>query len=249
MELNKIIDSFYLKDELNPTIWNNPEDPNKSELKEGLRDRLLKIANVFIDYLDIDAFVQDIIFIGSLTGYNWSEFSDVDIHIVYDFSDFGDKQKLYRELFDLKKTLFNSTHDILIKGFDVELYVEDVTEGNQSSGEFSLLKNKWNRIPEYEEFELNKKKLKDKTKQWMDIIDGAIESAEDEPLDDALELISKYKNKIKKYRTCGLERGGEYSYENLVFKTLRRNGYLGKLMDFKNEYIDKKLSMEQENME
>jgi len=249
MELKKIIDSFYLKDELNPTIWDNPEDPENATLKEGIRDRILKIANIFIDYLDVEAFVQDIIFIGSLTGFNWSDFSDFDIHIVYDFKDFKDKEKLYRELFDLKKTLFNSQHDITIKGFDVELFVEDESQGNNSAGEFSIIKNKWNKIPEQESFELDEKKIKEKSKQWMDIIDGAIETAKVEPLEDAMEIISKYKNKLKKYRTCGLEKGGEYSYENLVFKVLRRNGYLGKLMDFKNDYIDKTLSLEQEKSE
>lgn len=249
MELKKIIDSFYLKDELNPTIWNNPEDPQDATLKEGIRDRILKIANYFIEYLDVDAFVQDIIFIGSLTGFNWSDFSDVDVHIVYDFSDFGDKEKLYRDLFDLKKTVFNSQHNITIKGFDVELFVEDEKLGNNSAGEFSILNNRWNKIPDFEDFQLDEKKIKEKSNQWMEIIDGVIENAKDEPLDDAIELLSKYKNKLKKYRTCGLEKGGEYSYENLVFKVLRRNGYLGKLVDFKNDYMDKNLSLEQEKFE
>lgn len=249
MELKKIIDSFYLKDELNPTIWNNPEDPQDATLKEGIRDRILKIANYFIEYLDVDAFVQDIIFIGSLTGFNWSDFSDVDVHIVYDFSDFGDKEKLYRDLFDLKKTVFNSQHNITIKGFDVELFVEDEKSGNNSAGEFSILNNRWNKIPDFEDFQLDEKKIKEKSNQWMEIIDGVIENAKDEPLDDAIELLSKYKNKLKKYRTCGLEKGGEYSYENLVFKVLRRNGYLSKLVDFKNDYMDKNLSLEQEKFE
>ena len=79
----------------------------------------------------------------------------------------------------------------------------------------------------------------------MEIIDGALENAQDEPLDDAKKLIQKYKDKIKKYRTCGLEKDGEYSDENLVFKVLRRNGYMQKLFDFENEYTDKKLSIKE----
>ena len=66
-------------------------------------------------------------------------------------------------------------------------------------------------------------------------------------LPDGLIKIDKLKDKIKKYRSCGLERGGEYSNENLVFKFLRRNGYIQKLFDNKNELIDKTLSM-QENL-
>ena len=43
-----------------------------------------------------------------------------------------------------------------------------------------------------------------------------------------------------------LKKEGEFSYENLVFKFLRRNGYISKLEDFKNKITDKKLSLEQE---
>ena len=83
----------------------------------------------------------------------------------------------------------------------------------------------------------------------MDIIDGVLENAEDEDLEEAISLVKKYKDKLRKYRTCGLKREGEYSYENLVFKFLRRNGYISKLEDFKNKITDKKLSLEQENFE
>jgi hypothetical protein len=81
----------------------------------------------------------------------------------------------------------------------------------------------------------------------MKIIDGVLENAEDEDLNDALKLLTKYKDKLRKYRTCGLKKEGEFSYENLVFKFLRRNGYISKLEDFKNKITDKKLSLEQEN--
>ncbi len=80
--------------------------------------------------------------------------------------------------------------------------------------------------------------------QWMNIIDGVLENIQDEELDDAKKLIKKYQDKLKKYRKCGLETKGELSYENLVFKILRRNGYIGKLLDAKNKIMDKKLSIE-----
>ena len=82
----------------------------------------------------------------------------------------------------------------------------------------------------------------------MRIIDGVLENAEDEDLNDAIKLVSKYREKLRKYRTCGLQKEGEYSYENLVFKYLRRNGYIGKLENFKNEFVDKKLSMNEEKL-
>lgn len=252
----KIINSFYLQDELNPDVWVLPKekymgDPEgqKPKLKPEIRERLLKAAKIFVEYLDADFFVQDIILIGSLVGYNWSEFSDFDLHILYNPKDFGGESELYGELFHLKKTIFNASHDIRIKGFEVELFAQDVNEKESSVGRYSVLNDEWVRFPEKEKFSIDEKTLKTKAKQWMDIIDGVLENAEDEDLEEAISLVKKYKDKLRKYRTCGLKREGEYSYENLVFKFLRRNGYISKLEDFKNKITDKKLSLEQENYE
>jgi len=245
----KIINSFYLQDELNPNVWTFPDDPNNAKLKPEIRERLLKISEIFIDFIDIEIFVHDIILIGSLTGYNWSEFSDFDVHILYDFNDAGDKKELYQELFRLKKTVFNAAHDIFIKGFEVEVFVQDLNEDEKSIGSYSVLNDEWIRLPKKDDFEIDTKKVTEKAEQWMDIIDGVLENAEDEDLSEAIKLVKKYREKLRKYRSCGLEKEGEYSYENLVFKFLRRNGYLAKLENFKNEITDKKLSLENLNLE
>lgn len=245
----KIIESFYLQDELNPEVWDTSKNATKPKIDSEIRDRLLKIANIFIDFLNVEIFVHDIYLLGSLTGYNWSEFSDFDLHIIYDFNDAGQKKETYEELFRLKKTVFNSSHDIRIKGYEVELYVQDLNEENESIGVYSLIYDKWLKTPQKEDFKVNEKKLKEKAQQWMDIIDGVLENAEDEDLETATKLIDKYKEKIRKYRSCGLKKEGEFSYENLVFKYLRRSGYIGKLNDFKTKMIDKNLSLEQENYE
>jgi hypothetical protein len=245
----KIINSFYLQDELNPDIWDSPDDAKSAKLKKEIRERLIKVAQIYIDYLDTDFFVHDIIFIGSLVGYNWSEFSDFDIHILYDSNEFEGEVELHKELFRLKKTVFNAAHDIRIKGFETELYAQDINEPEESAGSYSILNDEWIRIPEKNSFKIDKKILKQKAQQWMDIIDGVLENAEDEDLEDAISLVKKYREKLRKYRTCGLKKEGEFSYENLVFKFLRRNGYINKLENFKNEIADKKLSLEQENFE
>lgn len=246
----KIINSFYLQEELNPDVWDLPdekymEDKNAQnyKLKPLIRERLLKVAEIFIDYLDTDLFIQDVIFVGSLVGYNWSEFSDFDLHILIDLNEAGEDKEMYEELFRLKKSIFNAAHDISIRGFETELYVQDLNEKNESQGVYSILNNKWLKVPKKEEFKIDEKKLKEKIKQWTDIIDGVLENAEDEDIEGALKLVKKYREKLRKYRTCGLKREGEYSYENLVFKYLRRNGYIGKLENFKNKFVDKKLSL------
>jgi peptidoglycan hydrolase-like protein with peptidoglycan-binding domain len=79
----------------------------------------------------------------------------------------------------------------------------------------------------------------------MSIIDGVEETIQDEDIETAKKLIKKYTTKIRKFRECGLEKGGEHSDENLVFKILRRNGYLEKIKEMKDKLIDKKLSLKE----
>jgi len=239
---SEIISSFKVQDILNPKIWDNVDGDPK--MKPVVKNRLLEIAYEFIDFLGIDIVITDIIMTGSLSNYNWSKFSDVDLHIVANYNQFPQSQiDVYKEYFNLKKILFNEKHDIKIYGYDVELYVQDESETHFSSGVYSVLFDEWANKPEKESVEIDKKKLKEKSEQWMDIIDGVIDNVKDEDVDTAKEIIKKYKDKLKKYRTCGLEKEGEYSYENLVFKVLRRNGYIEKLHNFGRDFIDKKLSL------
>ena len=245
-DLEKIITSFGVQEELNPKIWDNSDDAPKSHMKLEVKNQLDEIAEEFIKFVNVDMFIQDIIIMGSLCNYNWSEYSDVDLHIVVNFDDFGEQKELYAELFKLKKTLFNSSHNITIKGFEVELFIQNLNEAHFSSGVYSIMNDEWDTIPKKEEdFQLDKDILIQKVGQLQDMIDTVIDNAEEEELEDAKQMIKKVKDKIKKYRTSGLEKEGEYSYENLTFKVLRRNGYLQKLFDFENDLMDKRLSLEE----
>ena len=238
--LKSILSSFRLQKELNPKIWESSD-----KMSPKVRERLLDIAYEFIEFLGVDVVISDVVMMGSLANYNWSRFSDVDLHLIADFEQFSEKElPLYEELFKLKKTLFNDKHDIKIYGYDVELYVQDDVKAF-SSGEYSVLFDEWKNKPKKDNTEIDTDLIKKKSEQWMSQIDTIIENAKDEPLEVAIKLIDKYKDKIKKYRTAGLEKGGEMSDENLVFKVLRRNGYIQKLFDFKNEFMDKSLSLKE----
>ena len=244
-KFTKILSSFHIKDELNPEIWTNPDSPSDTKMKEEIRLQLIEIADKFIEFLGYDIFVQDITMTGSLSNYNWSEYSDIDLHIMYDYKESGPEEELFKDLFKLKKTLFNSTHDITVKGYEVELYVQDTNEPHYSTGVYSVLYNEWIEEPEQENVSIDTDVIKGKVEQWQDMIDTVIEDVEegDEDLESSIEKIDKLKDKIKKYRQCGLEDEGEYSYENLVFKFLRRNGHIQKLFDFQNDLLDKSLSL------
>jgi len=238
--LKSILSSFHLQDELNPKIW---ESSNKMSPK--VRERLLEIAYEFIEFLGVDVIISDVVMTGSLANYNWSKYSDVDLHLIADFEQFSERElPLYEELFKLKKTLFNDKHNIKIYGYDVELYVQDDVK-SFSSGEYSVLFNEWKSKPSKEKIEIDTNLIKTKSEHWVKIIDDVIEDVQEQPLQSGLESMNKVKDKLKKYRVAGLEEGGEMSDENLVFKVLRRNGYIEKLFNFKTEYQDKKLSLKE----
>jgi hypothetical protein len=231
----KILDSFSIKDTLNPKIWENPENPDIAVMKPKVRKALMLIAEKFIDYLGEEVFVDDIHLTGSLANYNWSEFSDFDLHVIVDLQQYENQSELYKELFNLKKQVFNDKHDIRIFGYDVELYAQDAEETHYSSGVYSVMNNEWISEPKKFKNEIDRELLKKKIESWSEKIDTAIDEGKD---------LEKIKEKLKDYRKSGLEKDGELSYENLVFKFLRRSGHIERLFDTANKEIDKELSIE-----
>ena len=245
MDNSEILKSFETQKELNPKIWD--KKGKKYVMDSQVREKLLEITNLFIDFLGVDILVTDIIMIGSLTNYNWSKFSDIDLHIVVNYSQFPENTKdLYVEFFDLKKIIFNQKHNLKMFGYDVECFVQDENEVTFSSGVYSVLYDMWVNEPKKENMkDIDKDLIKEKAKQWMRIIDGVVDNIKDETPDEIKTIVKTYKEKLKKFRNCGLQKGGEMSLENLVFKLLRRNGYIEKLYNLPTEIIDKKLSMNQ----
>ena len=236
----KIVKSFKINDSLTSDIWE--EDGGDFKLKPEIRKALLDIVDDYLDFIDMDLDVDDITLTGSLSNFNWSEFSDVDLHILVDFTD---KSPLFKKYLDSRRMIWNSLRDITIKNFDVEIYVQGVNEPHFATGVYSVLYNDWIVQPVKEEdIIIDTKKILDKAKYWMEKIDNIEMMSETEDEEVVLGMIDKLKDKIKKYRGGGLKEGGEYSYENLAFKFLRRNEYLKKINDIKNTLIDKTLTIE-----
>ena len=236
-KLQQILNSFTIKETLNPKVWENPTDPKKATMIPKVRKALERIADEFVNYLGDDVFVEDVVLTGSLSNFNWSEFSDFDLHIIVDMDEYGDEDELYKELFNLKKQLFNDKHNIKIFGYDVELYAQDSEEPHISSGVYSVMNNKWINVPKKMNLEIDKKVLEDKIQNWVEKIDTAVENGD-------VVVLENLKDKLKKYRQSGLDGDGELSYENLVFKYLRRSEHIEKLFDSINKGTDKELSVE-----
>ena len=235
---NKILNSFYPKNSLSSEIFDDNE-----KINDEIRKQLLSISDNFLDFLGVDFFVHDIVLTGSLASYGWSEYSDVDLHIILDYDESKHNNELLSQFFEAKKDSWNETHNIQIKNYDVELYVQDIKEDHTASGVYSLLNHKWVIKPAPTKVDIDENKIINKSNEYMKNIDNLISKFENG--EDVLSQVKKIKDKLKKFRKTGLSQDGEYSYENLTFKYLRRNGYIKKLIDLKTKITDKELSIKQ----
>jgi hypothetical protein len=226
---NEERDDFYKK-ELNPSFWKDDKfDPQ-------IREKLLKIAKDFYEALKLTAPIKDIQLTGSLANYNWTDKSDLDVHVLIDFNDVDDNIELVKKALDGARFIWNLRHNIKLRGFDVELYIQDIHEPHTASGLFSLLNNEWIRIPKYSPPDID---YKDVDKKYQGIISDILQmenlmatsdfssTSEEELYNHA----QKLKKKIMDMRKEGLAREGEFSVENLVFKKLRNEGYIEKIIE------------------
>ena len=228
------IKSFYLKDTLNEKIWDG------DEIDDGIREDLLSIAEDYVDYLEVDVEVQDIVLMGSLANYNWSSYSDFDVHIIFDFSEINEDRELVAKYLDAKEKIWKFRHELMVAGYEVELYAQDLDDKGVSSGQFSLLNNEWISKPSREDFEPDEALIKRKSKVIMEQIDEVEHDFEENySYQELADKANRIMKKLKDNRKKGLDEEGEFSTENLVFKLLRRNGYICRLMELKSKIYDK----------
>lgn len=242
------LSSFRPQSELNPKIWVN------GELNSRVRLRLLDIADDFIKTLEVDwVEPKDIILTGSLANYNWSKYSDFDLHIVIDFEEVDERVNFVKDYFDAKKKLWNEQHENLkIYGFPVEVYVQDANEFHNASGVYSLELGEWIKRPSknsIQAIKLNKFYIKEQVLKFIrkiDELESALEGETDEYKLDQIGLkANALFKKLKSMRKEGLKSGLEMNSNNLVFKCLRRCSYIKKLIDIKTETYDKMRSINQ----
>ena len=207
-------------DRLNPVLWEG------NKLKTEVRYKLMLIAKHFAHFLKVPNLnLRDITISGSNAAYGYSDSSDLDLHLVVDMP--ADKPEL-EELYNAKKNQYNFTYDIKIHGIDVELYVQDSKQQHHSAGIYSVLNDKWISEPKYDEPKVTPQEVKAKARNYAGKLNQALRS-------DDLELAKATIEDIRRLRQAGLEKGGEFSVENLAFKLLRARGHTEKLY----KHIDK----------
>jgi hypothetical protein len=215
---------------LNPKIWDG------GELKPEVVSKLKDIARAFEEFVGIDLDVIDYTITGSNANYTWTEYSDLDLHLIIS----GTPTDEQRELFTAKKALWAEQHNITIKGLPVETYIQGEDEPHHSTGVYSIARDLWQVEPKKVKPQIDDAAVEAKK-------DGTMRDIESALLSKDLMKLRAIKEKISKMRKAGLERAGEWSVENLVFKILRNLGLIDQIADKIRELEDQELSLEQAN--
>jgi predicted nucleotidyltransferase len=217
---------------LNDRIWDK-----SGKIVPMVREKLLAIAHKVADEIATLVEIENIYFTGSLAGYNWTPVSDVDLHIIVKILEEHSDGTL-NEYFDLICKLFNSHHNIFIKGYKVEVNIKERETLLKDKAVYDLVNNTWKVKPKRAIKTIEDHDVIEMTKYYQREIDLLITHRGS--IKDAKEL----KAKIKELRTTGLSEEGEFSLGNLVFKRLRNTGYLAKIFDYYTKLEDQKLSLE-----
>jgi len=217
-------------DILNPNVWDG------LKLKPEIKEKLLQIGKDFYTDTETDAPLKDILFVGSLANFNWSDTSDFDVHVVIDFKDVDENVELVEKLVNALKSKWNDEHDIHLKGHNVEVYIQDITKENRSSGVYSLMQDKWLTEPQKENVLIDKEKIQQKYNDYVRKINSGIKAQD-------IEKLKTIVKDVYDMRQAGLDKSGKLSTENLVFKILRNRNYIEKLKQEIINLYDKKQSL------
>jgi predicted nucleotidyltransferase len=221
-------------DMLDPEIWDG------NTMRRSARKALLRIAAEFLISLGVEVRPDDITVTGSMANFNYTPESDLDLHVIMDYSSIDDDLDLVRQMLMAKKSLWNLRHNITIKGHDVEVYPQDASESHHSTGVYSVLRDEWAIQPTRTEPSVDPASVLQKVESLMALIDDTLKRS------DRAMHITGLREKLANMRKTGLSNAGEFSVENLAFKELRRMGYLDRLADIERSDRDTSLSVAQE---
>ena len=213
---------------LNPKLW-----LNKDQLRPEVREKLLQIAGEFFEYVEVPVGVYDIVITGSQCSYGYTDYSDLDLHVIVSYKDVSCDQPV-EELFDTKRKLWKRDHDVMIRGIMVEPYVEDLARPVKGST-YSIVQDRWVQQPK-KITEPVPDDLEKTLSAWVRVISAAVKVANHDRLKDV-------KSMLMTYRKLGLARGGELDPANLVFKSLRNMGVVTVLQTAINKTKDRELSL------
>ena len=231
-----VVESIEKHDELNSKLW----DLETKELRPEVKETINNIANEYVDLLnenDIKIKLLDTLLGGSNASYNYTENSDLDLHLIADTSVVDCPKEILSKLYDAYKSIFNDKYNINIRKINVEVYVEPDKTQAESNGIYSL-KDGWLNEPSQKEIPIisveDEEKFESEFDRWekkymeilkknnmdnIEIEDPVVEEQLVEAMtqEEYSDTYSQFKeNAIRKYRGfAGLTDDEEITKENL----------------------------------
>lgn len=229
----KILDEdFEIHDTLNPKLW----DITTKQLLPEVREKLVEIVEAFEDTLKVPIEICDIQLVGSNCSYNYTEHSDLDVHLIANFDIIDIPREVLENIYNIKKSEFNKNYDIKIHGIEVEMYIQDINSITASNGIYSLCDNEW--IKEPKPLKSAKKHNTEKeVGKWREKIDLILQNPTYENVSEAINLLY-----LIRHNSIAVD--GEHSKGNQIFKDLRNLGLIDKLKDELKNQQSKRLSLE-----
>jgi len=229
-----MITEYETQHELNPKLWIG------HELRPKVRIGLIKIAKSFYDFLEVDAEILDVILIGSNANYNWTQWSDIDLHVILNYMNVGDNMHIVNNYMHSKKSIWNVNYPLQYQGMNIELYAQDSNQEMHSSvGIFSLMSNKWLNKPNADQVSIDDDAIQTKAEPYEFEIDSLKDT-----YTNAEKKFYIIKQRLRHLRQTGLDTEGEYSIENMAYKHLRNHGYLERLKQLEQRIKRGRLSLE-----
>jgi hypothetical protein len=234
---------YEMNKELNPAIWTD------NELHDDVKKQLLSIAQDFYNDSGFKAPIVDIVLTGSMANYNYHDDSDLDVHIIIDYSKENADTDLVRIAANAIKWKWNEQHNIKIAGHDVELYIQDENEPHTASGVYSLMQGKWLVVPTVKTISTSEtdvaakvQSIVDQTSALQQQVDNAGPDTDFDALLDSIDAVRYAALHLRK--DAFAEGEDEFSVGNLAFKELRNNGTIEKLLNMETQLYDKMHSID-----
>lgn len=225
-------------DSLNKSLWDKDKNGNWILDKRAKR-KIVSLAKQF--YSEFKKLLKqrdiyDIQITGSMSNFNYSPDSEIDVHVLVNFDDI-DKGNLS----DIKKEVesicfeWDLNNNPKFKGHDIDLFVQDKRDPHEYSALYSVMDDKWIKHPNQEEIEIDDR---DVDKKYDSIIfsierlDTLIKEGTD---NDRIKRMYKkgleLKTRIQKMKRVYDTKNGSSTIEGMVYKKLKNSGYIEKLIE------------------
>ena len=236
IKFKTFFESRWYNDTLPPRFWDG------NTFDSEVRRKLLELASEVAEKAGVTEAVQDVQLTGSMANFNYTDHSDLDVHILLDFADINKDEDLVRAALDGKRFIWNLRHNITMGGHEVELYFQDMEDPHTASGLYSLLNDKWLAVPTHSPPTIDERDVSAKAdgiKMHIDELEIASRTIKsDEELVELQDAADALRKKISVMRKDSLSEEGEFGIGNLAFKELRNSEYMGKLIDVAHKLYD-----------